>query len=219
MTVPTYTLKTTVDNALSSQQKDNIVGLAGTGTTASIGVSTALPSATVASLGDALCTAANAANKFTMTTNGSYSPPANAVWGTRASPKIYCVTGTGTAGTMSMDVNGNFDGVGVLVVRDADLVINGAFHFEGLILVTGAKVGFGLLGGGNKDVYGSVIINETDHDGASYREDVFQGASNVRYSTSALAYARNLIPAASLSSIITTFPSTALQRAWHEVNP
>jgi len=119
---------------------------------------------------------------------------------------------------MSMDVNGNFSGVGVLVVRTADLVINGAFHFEGLIIVTGAKVGFGLLGGGNKDVYGSVIINETDHDGASYREDVLQGAANIRYSRSALNVARQLMPAATLSSIIATLSSTVQQLSWHEVN-
>jgi hypothetical protein len=219
ITVPTATLKTTVDNALSAQQKDNIVGTAGAGTTASIGVSTALPSSTVTSVGDALCNAANASNKFSIATNGSYSPPANAVWGTRATPKIYCVTGTGTPGTMEMNVNGTFEGVGVLVVRHADLVINGAFHFEGLIIVTGAKVGFGLLGGGNKDVYGSVIINETNYDGPSYREDVFQGASNVRYSQSALGLARQLMPAATLASIITTFPSTAQQRSWYEVTP
>jgi hypothetical protein len=105
-----------------------------------------------------------------------------------------------------------------LVVRDADLVINGAFHFEGLILVTGDKVGFGLLGGGNKHVYGSVLINETDHDGPSYREDVFQGASHVRYSRSALALARQLMPAAALSSSITTLPASVQQRSWREVN-
>jgi hypothetical protein len=219
ITVPTATRQADVDSALASNQKNNIIGTTVTGLTASIGVSTSLPSGSIASLADALCNAAPAANKPpNISTNDSYSPPANAVWGTRASPQTHCVTGVGTAGTMSMDVNGNFSGVGVLIVRDADLVINGAFHFEGLIIVTGAKVGFGLLGGGNKDVYGSVIINETDHDGPSYREDVLQVAAHVRYSRSALNVARNLIPDAALASIISTLPSSVLQLSWQEVN-
>ena len=129
------------------------------------------------------------------------------------------MTGVGVPGTMSVDVHGNFSGVGVLVVRNSDLVINGAFHFEGLIIVTGDKVGFGLLGGGNKELYGSVLINETNYDGPSYREDVVQGASVLRYSSSALNVAKQLMPAAAVSSLISTLPATAQQRAWQEVNP
>jgi hypothetical protein len=219
ITVPNAARLANVDSALSAQQKDNILGKPGEGTTASLGISTALPSNTVASLGDALCNAAPAANKFTIPLAGSYSPPNNATWGTRATPKIHCVTGVGVPGTMSVDIHGNFSGVGVLVVRNADLVINGAFHFEGLIIVTGDKVGFGLLGGGNKELYGSVLINETAYDGPSYREDVVQGASVIRYSSSALNIARQLMPAATLSSVISTLPATSQQRAWQEVHP
>jgi hypothetical protein len=219
ITVPNAARLANVDGALSAQQKDNIMGKAGTATTASIGVSATLPSGTVTSLADALCNAAPLSNKFTIPLLGSYSPPNNATWGTRASPKIHCVTGVGVPGTMSVDVHGNFSGVGVLVVRNSDLVINGAFHFEGLIIVTGDKVGFGLLGGGNKELYGSVLINETNYDGPSYREDVVQGASVLRYSSSALNVAKQLMPAAAVSSLISTLPATAQQRAWQEVNP
>jgi Tfp pilus assembly protein PilX len=218
ISVPSQSLQTVVNNALSAQQKDNVVGTTVPGLTASIGVSPWLPMATVATLGDALCNAAPLGNRHTTLLNGSYSPPANATWGTRASPEIYCVTGVGIPGNMSMDVNGNFSGVGVLVVKDADLVINGAFHFEGLIIVTGAKVGFGLIGGGNKEVYGSVLINETSFDGASYREEVLQGAAHVRYSSSALDMARQLMPAAALSGVISVLPSTVQQLSWSEVN-
>jgi hypothetical protein len=208
-----------VDGALTAQMKDNVIGLPGQGTTASIGVSAALPSSTITSLADALCNAAPAAQKITIPLIGSYSPPNNAAWGTRATPKIHCVTGVGVPGTMSVDISGNFEGVGVLVVRDADLVASGAFHFEGLIIVTGDKVGFGLKGGGNKEIYGSIMINETDYDGPSYREDLIQGASVVRYSQSALAMARQLTPSATLSSLLSTFPVSVQQRAWREVTP
>jgi hypothetical protein len=219
ITVPNAARLANVDGALSAQQKDNIIGKAGEGTTASIGISSALPSSTITSLGNALCNAAPLTNQVIIPLAGSYSPPNNATWGTRATPKIHCVTGVGVPGTMSVDIHGNFSGVGVLVVRDADLVINGAFHFEGLIIVTGNKVGFGLLGGGNKELYGSVLINETAYDGPSYREDVIQGASVLRYSSSALNVAKQLMPAATLSSVIATLPATSQQRTWHEVNP
>jgi Tfp pilus assembly protein PilX len=221
ITVPTQSLETGVDSALSSQQKDNVMGTGGTGTTASIGVSTALPSSTVTSLGDDLCNAAPAANKFNTPNNGSYSLSGPNTWGTRASPQIYCVTGVGTPGNMLMDVDGNFSGVGVLVVRDADLVIHGAFHFEGLIIVTGQNVGFELSGGGNKDLYGSVVVNQTGSDVPSFRyqeESFLQGAAHVLYSRSALNVARQLVPAAVLSSVIGTLPTTVQQVSWSEVN-
>jgi Tfp pilus assembly protein PilX len=219
ITVPTAARQTDVNNALAANQKDNVIGTPVPGLTASIGVSPSLPSTTVSTLGDALCNTAPLANRKTTTLNGSYSPPANATWGTRASPQIYCVTGVGTPGNMSMDVTGSFSGVGVLVVQNADLVFTGNLHFEGLIIVTGAKVGFGFLGGGNKELYGAVIVNETDQDGPSYREDVIQGTSSLRYSRSALDLARQLMPAATVSSIITTLPATVQRVSWSEVNP
>jgi Tfp pilus assembly protein PilX len=218
ISVPTEPRQVDVNNALSAQQQDNIIGTEVPGLTASIGVSEGLPSSSVDLLGDDLCNAAPLGNRFDTPANGSFSISGNNTWGTRATPQVYCVTGVGTPGNMSMDITGNFSGVGVLVVRDADLVIHGAFHFEGLIIVTGAKVGFGLMGGGNKDVYGSVIINEMDRDGPSYREDVIQGSSSIRYSRSALNVARQLIPAATLTSIVSTLPTTVQQISWSEVN-
>jgi Tfp pilus assembly protein PilX len=218
ISVPTADRQADVNDALSSQQQDNILGTAVPGLTASIGVSSGLPSSSVDLLGDDLCNAAPLDNRFNTPNNDSFQISGNTTWGTRANPTVYCVTGVGTPGNMSVDISGNFSGVGVLVVRDADLVINGAFHFEGLIIVTGAKVGFGLLGGGNKNVYGSVIINEMDRDGPSYREDIIQGASNIRFSRSALDYATQLIPTATLTSIMATLSTTVQQLSWSEVS-
>ena len=218
ISVPTADRQADVNNALSSQQQDNIVGTAVPGLTASIGVSSAFPSSFVDLLGDDLCNAAPPANRFNTPTNDSFHISGNTTWGTRANPQIYCVTGVGTPGNMAVDISGQFSGVGVLVVKDADLVANGAFHFEGLIIVTGKKVGFGMLGGGNKDVYGSIIINDTMGDGPSYREDNIQGASNVRFSRSALNYATQLIPTAALTNIMATLSTTVQQLSWSEVS-
>jgi hypothetical protein len=218
ISVPTAARQADVNNALNQANEDNIIGTPVPGLTASIGVSSGLPSSSVDLLGDALCNAAPQANRFYTPIDDSFSISGNTTWGTRANPQVYCVTGVGTPGNMSVDISGNFSGVGVLVVKDADLVANGAFHFEGLIIVTGKKVGFGMLGGGNKDVYGSIIINDTMGDGPSYREDVIQGASNVRYSRSALNVARQLIPAATLTSILSTLSTTVQQLSWSEVS-
>jgi hypothetical protein len=61
-------------------------------------------------------------------------------------------------------------------------------------------------------------VNETNHDGPSYREDVIQGTSSLRYSRSALDLARQLVPAATVSSIITTLPATVHRVSWSEEN-
>jgi hypothetical protein len=104
-------------------------------------------------------------------------------------------------------------------VRNSDLVVGGNFKYEGLIIVTGAKVGFGMIGGGQQDVYGSIMINETSTDGSTYKELVLQGNAAVKRSQSALAYAKQLIPAAGVSSIISTFPASVQQVSWAEVKP
>jgi hypothetical protein len=116
-------------------------------------------------------------------------------------------------------LRGNFSGAGVLVVRNSDLVARGNFKYEGLIIVTGAKVGFGMIGGGQQDVYGSIMINETSTDGSSYKELVLEGNAAVKRSQSALVYAKQLIPVTGISTIISTFPASVQQIAWAEVKP
>jgi hypothetical protein len=98
-------------------------------------------------------------------------------------------------------------------------VAKGNFKYEGLIIVTGNKVGFGMIGGGQQDVYGSIVINETSTDGSSYKELVLQGNAAVKSSQSALAYAKQLIPVSWLSTIISTFPVSVQQVSWAEVKP
>ena len=73
-----------------------------------------------------------------------------------------------------MTVGGKFSGVGILVVRNAELVANSAFRWEGLIIVTGTGVGFRVVEEENKEVYGAVMINETV--GRGYDTD-YPGAS------------------------------------------
>jgi Tfp pilus assembly protein PilX len=219
ITVPTSGLESVVESALSSSQLDNIKGIGGTSTEPSVGVSQLLPSSTITSLANSICNAAPLLNRLVTVLNGALSFNGTTTLGTRASPQIYCIDGVGTPGNMEVSIQGNFSGAGVLVVRNADLVAKGNFKYEGLIIVTGNKVGFGMIGGGQQDVYGSIVINETSTDGSSYKELVLQGNAAVKSSQSALAYAKQLIPVSWLSTIISTFPVSVQQVSWAEVKP
>ena len=107
-------------------------------------------------------------NKLVRLINGTLTLSGTTTFGTRASPQIYCIDGVGTPGNMGVEVNGTFSGAGVLVVRNADLVARAtSFKYEGLIIVTGNEVGFGMLGNGQQKVYGSIMINETSTDGST----------------------------------------------------
>lgn len=221
ISVENATLESTVEGALSSSQEDNIQGVDGTATDPSVGVSSSLPSGSVTSLANAICNAAPLLNRLVTPLNGTLTFSGTTTLGTRASPQIYCIDGVGTPGNMEFSLQGNFSGAGVLVVRNSDLVVRETFKYEGLIIVTGAKVGFGMIGGGNyqQNVYGSIMINETSTNGSSYKELVLDGNAAVKRSQSALAYAKQLIPATGISTIIPTFPVSVQQVSWVEVKP
>jgi Tfp pilus assembly protein PilX len=219
ISVPTAALESTVEGALSSSQEDNIQGLGGTATDPSVAVSASLPSGSVTSLANAICNAAPLLNRLVTPLNGTLTLSGTTTFGTRTSPQIYCIDGLGTPGNMEVSLQGDFSGVGVLVVRNSDLVARSNLKYEGLIIVTGAKVGFGMIGGGQKDVYGSIMINETSTDGSTYKELVLEGNAAVKRSQSALAYAKQLIPASGISTILSGFPASVQQVSWAEVKP
>ncbi len=214
VSVPNATLQTQVTSALSAQQQDNVTGVGGT---PSVGVSTALSAGAITSLADALCNATPAANQQTIAPSATLSMNGSTTWGTRTAPEIHCVTGTGTAGSpATLDIGGNFTGAGILVVRGAQLQASGAFHYEGLIINSGSDVGVKVNGGGNKDVYGTVMVNELNRD--TQLELDPQGAVNIRYSSSALAMASYLFSLAAWEVLLPTAPSTVQQLSWREVN-
>jgi Tfp pilus assembly protein PilX len=215
VSVPNTTLQTQVTGALSSQQQNNVTG---TGGTPSIGVSTSFSSSAITSLADALCNATPAANQQTIAPSGTLSMNGNTTWGTRTAPEIHCVTGSGTAGSpATLDIGGNFTGAGILVVRGAQFQASGAFHYEGLIIDSGSDVGFKVNGGGNKDVYGTVMVNELNRD--TQLELDAQGAVNIRYSSSSLGMASQLFSPDVWSVLLSVAPSTVQQLSWREVNP
>jgi hypothetical protein len=204
-----------VKNALSSQQKGRVQGLGGTASVPSVGESESLSSSTITTIANALCPLAVSSLSYTPILVDTHIS-GNKTYGTAASPQITCFDGLGVPGLMGVELTGNVKGAGILIVKHADLLTKGNFDFNGLVIVTGNKVGFGMWGGG--EVHGSVVINETSTDGSSYKELWLKGNSEIKLSKSALALARNLIPSLTMSSIVGALPSTVEQVSWSEVN-
>ena len=120
----------------------------------------------------------------------------------------------------TVTVGGKFSGVGILVVRNAELVADSAFRGEGLIIVTGTGVAFRVVEEENKEVYGAVMINETGSAAVTIPTILaLQGAIKVFYSRSALDRVVSLLPSQTLENVYASFPATITQDYWRSVNP
>jgi Tfp pilus assembly protein PilX len=215
VSVPNTSLQTQVVNALSSEQQNNIVGQGGT---PSVGISTSFPSDAITNLANALCDATPLGSQMTIDLSQTLSFSGTTTWGNRTAPQIHCITGSGTPSQPAiLDIGGNFSGNGILVVRNAQLVATGAFHYEGLIINSGSDVGVILRGGGNKEIYGSVMINELNHD--TQLEVEAQGAITLRYSRSALDIASRLFSSQAWEILQQPgAPIDMQERSWSEVS-
>jgi Tfp pilus assembly protein PilX len=208
------TLRAQIDAALPALKPGNVIG--GENNTA-VSQSDLIASPTITQLGDDLCRAPHAVTTA-IPVGGTLSVSAE-TWGSRSAPQLHCIEGLpGTDGSVTID--GKFNGVGILVVRNAEIVANGAFRWEGLIIVTGTGVGFRVVGEENKEVYGAVMINETGSVAATTPTILtLQGAIKVFYSRSALDRVVSLVPSATLENVYASLPSTITQDYWRSVNP
>ena len=203
-----------IEAALATLETGNIVG--GENNTA-ISQSDFIPSPVVARIGDDLCRAPHATTKAIPV--GGTLPLAGENWGSRSAPQLHCIEGLSGTGD-SVTVGGNFSGVGILVVRNAELIANGAFRWEGLIIITGTDIGFRVVGNENKEVYGALMINEIGPTiGTTPTMLQLQGAIKVLYSRSALFQTAGMQPLPMLESAYPSLPSTVTQDYWRSVNP
>ncbi len=130
-----------------------------------------------------------------------------ACWGTRDKPKVVYVKGNPdpAAPVSTLQISGNSEGHGILIVEDRELQITGTFLWHGVIIVTGSRVALGFLGGGDQTVYGAVIFNDTSPD-AGPGKGLLTGNARLRYSCQALQQARGARKLVKL-------------RSWREVAP
>ncbi len=132
--------------------------------------------------------------------NGSGGGPTasnNQGWGTRDSPAVYKFSGITMAdytanpavSVPTLNISGNFEGAGILILDGVYLNVSGDFRWEGLIIVTGPKIGFSMGGGGHQKVFGSVLVNERASSrcrAAICDELIILGNPTIKYSQTAI---------------------------------
>ena len=214
ISVPDEILQGLVEQGLSENQQSGNVGSGG-GTSA-IAESDFIPASAVVRFADGLCSSAQAVT--TLVPSDGVLLLAGQTWGTRTSPQLRCVEGLAGPGD-SVNLGGGVTGAGILVVRNADLRVSGSLQWEGLIVVTGSNVSFKVTGGESKEIYGSLMVNETGTPGTGTAILDIQGSVRVLFSRPALNRVASLIPSSTLNATYSSLPSMISQEYWRTVTP
>jgi hypothetical protein len=185
------------------------------GATPPVAASEYLPTSMVGQLANNLC-ALGGALVSTLPIGGALTIE-NQTWGSLSTPELRCIDGLPDSGD-AVTLAGNMTGAGVLIVRNADLVLTGSLRWDGLIIITGNDVSLKVSGSSAKDVYGAVIVNEAGASSSKAIIDV-QGSVRLLFSRQALTQAAQLIPSSLLSSVYTALPVQVSQDYWRTVTP
>ncbi len=140
----------------------------------------------------------------------------NQSWGTPAAPQLHCmegISGPGDAATMA----GNVTGAGILVIKNADLVLSGAFRWLGLVLVTGNDVSLKTIGLDTKELLGAAVVHEAGIPVAGRKIVEFEGTIRILFSRRALSQASHLVPSATANIAYESLPSGISQDYWRSI--
>lgn len=181
-----------------------------------VSASNHLASATLSQLAGSLCASPGAVS-LVMPNAGSLTLT-NQSWGTQAAPALRCIDGLASPGDI-VSLAGTDSGVGILIVRDAQLVVAGTFRWEGLILVTGSDVAVHASASSASDIYGSLLINELGMPSYGAASLALQGSFRALFSRSALNRAAALIPSPQLNALYASLPASLKQEYWRSVTP
>lgn len=215
ITADSAALLSQLESGLNGGQRVQIVGSGNNG--AAISLSEQIPGNALVRFANDLCTAPNAQISAVPAT-GTLSL-VNQTWGSRAAPELHCINGLVESGD-SVTTGANFNGAGILVLKDVQLIASGSLHWEGLILVTGNDIGFRTAGEENKEVIGALIVNETGAAaGAGTALLDIQGAIRILYSRPALGASASLIRSGTLANNYDWLPFYLKQDYWRSLNP
>jgi Tfp pilus assembly protein PilX len=142
----------------------------------------------------------------------------NQVLGGQGAPQLHCVEGLSTPGDAATFA-GTVTGVGILVVKNADLILSGALRWEGLILVTGNDVSLKTNGSSGTDLVGAVMVNETGIPGTDRAILDIQGTVRLLFSRQALSRIVPLVPTVAWNNLRQSLPSIVAQNYWRIVTP
>lgn len=213
ITVPGDELRRVVLDGLDASQQPSISGMGGS---PAIMQSGDLSGSALSKLANELCGSAQAI-PLAVPVDGILTVDGQQ-WGSRASPQLRCIEGLPGVGD-SVRLAGSVSGSGILVVKNAELIASGPFYWEGLILVTGSNVGFTVLGSDAKEIYGSLMVNETGAPGSETAILDIRGNMRLLFSRAALNGTVALVPAAALQEAYIHLPSVVTQDYWRMMTP
>jgi Tfp pilus assembly protein PilX len=204
-----------LESALDEAQKRNIVGDDGNG--AAIAASSRISGNEIARIASDLCAAPHA-TVSTVPSAGNLTI-VNNTWGSRIAPQLRCVNGLPGSGD-SVTFGANTGGTGIMVIRDAEVVLTGEFRWEGLILISGGDVGFRVESAADKEILGALIIHESGNGiGSGPALLDIQGPLHVRFSRPALNLVAPLVPVATLAPSYAALPFALKQDYWRSISP
>jgi hypothetical protein len=207
--------KEQIETSLEPNQLSKISGTDRQGAT--IAESRNLPTESIVRLADELCLAEN--TQLTAIPPNTTLSLADQRWGNRSVPELRCIDGSPGAGD-SVAALSNSSGVGILVARNADLILEGGFRWEGLIIITGSMVSLKILETGPKEIIGGVIINETGTYSESNPSTLdIHGPIKIIFSRSALQTAATVVPASPLTGAHASLPAEIVQSYWRLITP
>ena len=157
--VPDAATQLGVKNDLTNPQQNNVTGAnpnppwAPPGSVPSIGVDTTLTQSELATLTNYLVPMADI----------TYSPGttiSSGTLGTQANPKIVVVDATLYSGSDPALTLSATKGAGILIVKNGSLRMSGNSQWVGIVIVIGNNVEIDMRGGGDKSIYGSVLLAE-----------------------------------------------------------
>ena len=176
-----------------------------------------LPATSVTQMVNDLCASA-AAVVTIVPSSGALLIFENQIWGTPSSPALRCFEGLAASGD-AITMAGNITGAGILIVRNADLVLAGSYRWEGLIIIAGGEVGLRVSGPSDKEMIGGVILNETGSPTSAKAILDIQGNLRLRFSRKTLARSAGFMSTATLEQIASALPFVISQNYWRTVTP
>jgi hypothetical protein len=215
ISVSSAVIKEQLETALEPNQLSRISGTDRQGAT--IAETENLPTEAIVRLADELCSAENS-HVIEIGSDTTVSL-ADQQWGNRSVPELRCLNGSLSAGD-SVAALSNSSGAGILVARNADLVLEGGFRWEGLIIITGTGASLKVSDAGVKEIIGGVIVNETGpHSGSNPSAIDVRGAAKILFSRAALQSAATVVPASVLTSAYPSLPAEIVQSYWRLITP
>jgi hypothetical protein len=207
-------LRELVTQALGDPSQRDI--LDSTSAIPAVGTSNFLPGSVISQLAGGLCGSPGVS--ITSIPNDGRLVLENQSWGTQTSPQLRCIEGLPMSGD-GLTLNGTNTGAGILIIKDAELILSGSFHWEGLIIITGGEVALKVLGSSSKEILGGVIVNETGSPESTTPVLDVQGNLRMLFSRQALARAAGLVPMPILGNTYAALPSVISQQYWRTVSP